>query len=218
MKSEFINKENNTKLILFFNGWGMDESVVKHIDASGFDICVFSHYDNDFTIDIELIVSYSEVILIAWSMGVWAAAKTLFTTGVKINKSIAINGTLSPVDDNNGIPISIFKGTIDNFSERNKQKFDRRMHASMSDNQKFKEIESSRLLEDQLDELKLIYDLAMEEQVDSKFDKAIVGTSDLIFPTRNQLHFWKERADIRELELPHFPFFSFNSWTEIVDL
>ena len=112
MKSKFIHRKNNNKLILFFNGWGMDESVVSHIENDSFDVCVFFHYDNEFDLNIKEIDSYKEVYVVAWSMGVWGAAKALQNTNIKIHKSIAINGTLLPVNDENGIPVSIFKGTI----------------------------------------------------------------------------------------------------------
>ena len=49
MKYKWLNLKNNQKLIIFFNGWGMDEGVVKHLDCEGYDILMFYNY-NDFTI------------------------------------------------------------------------------------------------------------------------------------------------------------------------
>ena len=221
MKSKFINKENNNKLILLFNGWGMDESIISHLNPEGFDVCVFYHYDNDFTFDESLTKGYKDIYLIAWSMGVWASAKTLQKVNLSVNKSIAINGTLKPVNDEFGIPVSIFKGTIDNFSERNKLKFDRRMVSSKEDFEKLKSIKNKRTMENQLSELNDIYDLAIDEQEDTldfSFDKIIIGTKDLIFPTKNQIGFWSTKANIQEIETSHFPFFSYKAWSEIIDL
>ena len=215
MKSKFINKEND-KLILFFNGWGMDEFVVSHLATTGFDVCVFYHYDEHFDLDNTIFENYKEIYLVAWSMGVWAAGNIFQKTNFNFKKSIAINGTLSPVDDLFGIPEGIFKGTIENFSERNKQKFDRRMLGSKEDFQKYQDIPNSRTLENQLSELELIHKLAKNKTIDFSFDKAIIGTGDLIFPTQNQINFWSGKTEVKEIESAHFPFFNFNTWAEIV--
>ena len=151
-------------------------------------------------------------------MGVWAAAQTFQTSSLDFKISIAINGTLSPVNDQFGIPESIFKGTIDHFSERNRLKFNRRMHRSKEDNHRFNNTLSTRGLEDQLQELKAIFTLAKDSEINFPFNKAIVGSADLIFPTKNQIQFWKDRSEIKELELAHFPFFQYKTWSEIVDL
>ena len=72
MKYKWLNKGvNNSKLILFFNGWGMDENVVKHLDCENYDVLMFYDYNTlntDF--DWDLLDVYPEKNLIAWSMGV----------------------------------------------------------------------------------------------------------------------------------------------------
>ena len=71
MKYKWLNKVNNQKLIIFFNGWGMDESVVSHLDCENYDILMFYDYntlDTDF--DFESLNIYPKKNLIAWSMGV----------------------------------------------------------------------------------------------------------------------------------------------------
>lgn len=218
MKTKFIQKNNTDKVILFFNGWGMDEKVIEHIDSKGFDVCVFQHYDKDFSVDIAALSSYNEIYLVAWSMGVWAAGKSLLNRGLKIKKSIAINGTLNPVDDHFGIPVNVFQGTIKHFSEINKQKFDRRMLDSIFDVEKYKNIGIQRSIGSQLTELKAIFEQAKDSEIDFHFDKAVIGNRDLIFPTLNQIEFWEEKTAIKTIDSAHFPFFKFKSWSEIVNL
>lgn len=217
MKSKFLHKNNKPNLILFFNGWGMDQSIVSHLDAGAYDVCVFQHYDSNFKINVD-IEAYDKVYLIAFSMGVWAATKALQTSDIKLDRKIAVSGTGLPIDDENGIPESIFKGTIDHFSERNKHKFDRRMMDSKEDFETFKALASERTLEDQLEELELIYKMALESNLEFPFDKAIIGEKDLIFPTKNQLHFWNNKAEVQTIETAHFPFFKFKSWSDLVQL
>lgn len=217
MKSKFLHKNNSSNLILFFNGWGMDESIVSHLEAGAYDVCVFQHYDSDFEVNVDF-EAYDNIYLIAFSMGVWSASKALQALDVKLDHKIAISGTCKPIDDEHGIPKAIFKGTIDHFSERNKHKFDRRMMDSKEDFETFKALANERRLEDQLEELELIYKMALENEVEFTFDKAIVGERDLIFPTKNQLQFWNNKAEIQTIESAHFPFFKFKSWSDLVQL
>ncbi len=217
MKIKFVNHHQN-QLILFFNGWGMDETVVTHLDSSDYDMLICYHYNSDFSFDSSILESYEKVYLVAWSMGVWAAATTIQNLDIDITKAIAINGTLLPVDNIYGINKAIFKGTIEHFSERNKQKFDRRMMSSKADFQSYQSLLSSRTLEDQLEELKLIYALALQKTITFAFDKAVIGKNDLIFTEENQNNFWKNKVDIVEKEWAHYPFFNFLTWKDIIDL
>ncbi len=217
METKFINHHQD-QLILFFNGWGMDDAVVNHLDIGNYDLQIFYNYDQDFCVDLKFHKTYKKIFLVAWSMGVWAASQTLENSELDIEKSIAINGTLRPVDDNYGIKRSVFKGTIERFSIRNKQKFDRRMMKSKDDFQTFQSIKSFRTFEDQLLELKNIYVLSQSVCNDFIFDKAVIGKNDLIFTEENQNAFWKNKVDIINKEWAHFPFYNFISWQDIINL
>jgi len=216
MQTKFLNKNNNEKLILFFNGWGMNMSILEHINSENYDVLTFYNYDKQFNINIDVLENYKEIYLVAWSMGVWAAAVSLQGTDIKITKSIAINGTLRPIDNNFGIPISIFEGTINNFSERNKLKFDRRMLGSKENFDWYKSLKNKRENKEQLDELKLIHKNAINTSIDFTFDKIIIGKQDLIFPSNNQINFWKDKGESILIECPHFPFLKYNSWSDII--
>ena len=75
MKYKWLNRKNNSNLIIFFNGWGMDECVVKHLQPEDYDILMFYDYNTlDTDINFELTDHYSKKYLIAWSMGVMTAS------------------------------------------------------------------------------------------------------------------------------------------------
>jgi biotin synthesis protein BioG len=217
MKSIFLKQSDNKKLILFFNGWGMDASIVNHLASDDSDVCMFFDYDGDFKIENALYDFYQEIHLIAWSMGVWAAEQALKNSALKVNHSIAINGTLKPIDDVFGIPKAIFKGTIDQFSERNLKKFQRRMFLNKTDYDWFSERRGERELVDQLKELKSIYKAYKDEANIFTFAKVIIGQNDLIFPYQNQLNFWKNHSNVEILEMAHFPFHTFKTWTQLLN-
>ena len=44
MEYKWLSQKNNNKLIIFFNGWGMDEFPVKHLASDDYDIIMFYKY------------------------------------------------------------------------------------------------------------------------------------------------------------------------------
>ena len=74
MQHFWLNKKENKKLIVFFNGWGMNETPVKHLDCEDFDILVLYDYrDLNFDLSQFDFSSYAKKYLICWSMGVFVS-------------------------------------------------------------------------------------------------------------------------------------------------
>ena len=120
MKYKWLNLKKNREVIIFFNGWGMDESVMKHLNYGSYDVLMFYDYntlDTDF--DFKSLEKYEKKYLIAWSMGVMTAS--LFD--INYDRKIAINGTLKPIDNNYGIPERIYDLTIRGFNEKGRERF-----------------------------------------------------------------------------------------------
>ena len=59
MKYKWLNKKNNKKVILFFNGWGMDDSVVKHLNPEDYDVIMYYDY-NSLDADFSPVENYFE--------------------------------------------------------------------------------------------------------------------------------------------------------------
>ena len=68
MKHELIHSENSPRLLLIFAGWGMDADVFRDIRRPGYDVMVVWDY-RSFFIDWSCTASYTEICLLAWSMG-----------------------------------------------------------------------------------------------------------------------------------------------------
>ena len=51
MKYKFY-ENNNNKLIIFFNGWGMDEIIISHLDREDYDLLILYDYR-----DVDLITA-----------------------------------------------------------------------------------------------------------------------------------------------------------------
>ena len=201
MKYKWLNKKDNEKLIIFFNGWGMDESVVTHLEPEDFDVIMIYDYNNlDF--DWNIISGYKEKYIIAWSMGVMCA--TLFKLDCK--SATAINGTLKPIDNEFGIPTRIYDLTIRGFSPKGREKFINNMFSNPDDLPVV-----SREFEEQKSELSALKNY--EANQDFKYNRVIISDSDKIIPTKNQEAFWGEKANISS---GHCPFKLFKKWSELL--
>ena len=76
MKQYFIIKNNQKHLLLFFAGWGMDETPFLQIHPTDKDWMICYDY-RSLEFDADILQEYSEITLIAWSMGVWAASQIM---------------------------------------------------------------------------------------------------------------------------------------------
>lgn len=218
MNKTWLNKEDNKKLILFFNGWGMDNAAIEHLEPAEYDVVVLNDY-RSMKFDEGEFSGYEEINVIAWSLGVWVASTLLNSSALKINKAIGINGTPTPVDEDMGIHPAIFKGTIDGWNEKNRMRFNMRVAGGRSQFQSNIARFGNRTVEDQKAELIFLYNHIMEEEIsDFNFDIAVIGQQDAIFLPENQENYWQGKARCKRMGVPHYPFLNFKSWEEIVKL
>ena len=227
MRYKWLNKEGNNKLILFFNGWGMDENVVKHLDVEDYDILMFYDYntlDTDF--NWELLNIYHEKNLIAWSMGVMidSIISTLIRPLGTFShqwRRVCINGTLKPIDEEFGIHPKIYDLTIKGFSEKSRDRFIK----SMFDTQPPFAFQAPSPLErdlknqhSELITLKEICKLAPSLTLPlgegkSLYNKILISDNDKIIPTKSQVAFWGIEPNLKS---GHCPFFQFKKWSELL--
>lgn len=218
MKYFWINKENNSNLIIFFNGWGMDEKPFMNLNTPQNDVITYYDYRVIDNFDAELIKTYNNVYLIAWSFGVWVANYIFRNYKKYLKKAIAINGTLKPINDTYGISQRLYESTCRNFNETNRDVFYKRMCVEERILDNFIKNMPNRNIEDQKEEL---YKLKEYFKIDIKgniFNKIIIGESDKIIPVKNQELFWDNKAEIIKIPSYHFLFDQFQSWEDIIKL
>ena len=203
MKYKWLNINQNNKVIVFFNGWGMDESVVYHLDFSDYDVLMFYDYNNlDTNFDFNSLDKYKNKSLIAWSMGVMVA--TLFNQ--KYTSATAINGTLKPIDNKFGIPQRIYDLTIKGFNEKGAQRFIKSMF-----NENIELPQISRDIENQKSELSALKNYTANSNF--KYNRIILSDNDKIIPTKNQIAFGVIETNISS---GHCPFMLFKKWEELL--
>lgn len=219
MNLKVVNKSSNNKSIVFFNGWAMDENIVNHLNSNDFDVFMLNEYQTQNTIDWAFLDNYSENILIAWSMGVWAAEQLPDAIWSKITQTIAINGTGLPINNSYGIPTSVFDSTYNNLSEINLQKFFKRVCGNSDVFELFKKQTPKRSYESQKQELKYLKTNARKNETVKEWDLVVISKDDLIFSAKNQMNYWKQsNLQIVEIEASHYPFQIWKSWKEVCNL
>lgn len=202
MKSEFVSQSGAGRLILVFAGWAMDSRPFAGLQRPGYDIAVLWDYSS-LNIDWSFVGPYSEICVVAWSLGVYASAVSTYAIDSRITRRIAVNGTLYPVDRRRGIPENIFKGTLDGLDERNLLKFYRRVCGTRERYEAFAQNMPQRELEQLKEELQAFYPLPLlAHEPLKRWDIAIVGRDDAIFPAVNQWRAW-QGTPLEFLDEPH---------------
>lgn len=206
MKQSFIIKDNPKHLLLFFAGWGMDETPFLEIHPTDKDWMVCYDY-RSLSFDVTILQEYSQITLIAWSMGVWAASQIMQKyPHLPISQNIAINGTTDPIHETKGIAPNIFEGTLQGLNEQTLQKFQRRMCGSTTDYKAFQSILPQRPVEELKEELAAIQKQYLSlPPSDFVWQKAIIGKNDRIFLPDNQRLAWKNNiTSLEQVEAAHY--------------
>ena len=213
MDTKWINRQENAHLIIFFNGWGMDDHVLSRMNHGEFDVLMIYNYTS-LNLTLPSLQNYQQVSLIAWSMGVWAATQS----SIKCNMAIAINGTPTPMNAITGIDPMIFTATHQHWNENNRLKFNMRVCGGRATWMAQKELFPTRALDDQKKELQAIANHCQKQTNKRQWHKAIIGSGDAIFLPCNQHQAWRGTTPHREISMPHWPFHDFNNWQTILDL
>ena len=218
MKQVYIVHENHPKLLLLFAGWAADETPFKQYRPKGMDYMVCYDYRTlDF--DKSIFDRYQRVNVVTWSMGVWVGS--LILSNIPQNKilSIAFNGSISPIDNLEGIPLKTYQATLDGLTPASLQKFMRRMckdsNAEMHGSIEKKDIYNEK----DEDKFQEYYD-----KYNYEYDYVFIGNNDRIFPPENlrinnesPVHSNVILTDNAHYDEPMFRFLLQDMWEMTVD-
>lgn len=202
----------------------MDATPFKGLQPADSDLLLcydYRHLRLDLDLDPTVLHAYTEMRVVAWSMGVWAATVVLSPapTLAAMSESVAcclasgnggedvavqwprcvdcvaINGTPMPVDDRYGIPEAIFHGTLQGLDARNLEKFYRRMCVNRESLSFFLTHRPQRPVEELQEELQAIGAAARQQSGIGiprfGWRRCLVGSRDLIFPSDHQQAAWE---------------------------
>ncbi len=219
MKACWLNKANNRNLIVFFSGWSFDENPFKFLDCGDSDVLFVYDY-NDLKFSEISFESYENKMLIAWSMGVFTAfgLMDLFSD---FDLKIAINGTITPVDNEFGIPVKAFELTLKHAQKGLEGKFYKNVFNTDEELDKYLENPVQRSIENRVSELENLYNAVKSAPLvcEGFYDFAVVSEFDKIIPPNNQKNSHaKNNVPVVSLQSGHSPFYNFKSWNEIIKL
>ncbi len=219
MRIKWLLQNKSKHLLVFYAGWGMDSTPFRPIPSDSYDILIcYDYSDKSAKPDIHTLSrGYEKSVLLCWSMGVVYGQLHFIDNQQFFEKSIALNGTLAPVDDQYGIPHDIYLGTLENMCDETLQRFYKRMCRPADILQEFLKNKPQRSLVDQHNELQAIYDdRTVKDEKNSIFSHIIISDRDRIVPTTNQLRYWQNSV-ITTIQGCHFPFYEYSSWDELID-
>ena len=215
----WLNKKNNKNLIVFFAGWSFDQNPFKTLDCGDFDIIFVYDYNEISTFDID-VSEYKKKYLITWSMGVFVAylMRHKFSD---FDYKIAVNGTVSPVDNEFGIPVRMFELTLKHAQKGLEGKFYQNVFDTVDEYEKYLKSPVKRTIESRVNELSSLYSLIKNTDIsfENFYNVAIVSEFDKIIPPQNQINSHKKsNTPVISLSNGHSPFYNYKSWKEIIEL
>jgi biotin synthesis protein BioG len=211
MKSCWLRRNGGRACLVFMAGWGMGPEPFAELTSGPVDVLLLYDYRTMDDVVLAELHGRAHLHLLAWSMGVWAAAwlkrhNKLFSA-LHFQSATALGGTLRPVDDQHGIPAQGFAAMLRDLSAEKLEAFYRSMFDCEEEAEHFLQCRPQRACAELREELDCLHELChCSGEMPDIYNRRIVTTRDRIFPARNQLRAWG-RQNCLATALPHFPFY-----------
>lgn len=210
--NKYIINNNSDRLLIFFTGWGCDESEFAHLSAKSDVLLLYNYLDLNFDFDFS---KYKEINLIAFSAGVFIASVANFD--FKINKKIAVSGNPYLFDEKLGLSKTT-QNILCNITVENADDFARNYLVKTDEECKLFH-HSKRSLDSCMAEFESLKKLYKDnyEKIKDIFDFALIGEDDLIFNVAVQKEFYKDRLRTFK-NARHSLFFRIKNYEEILNI
>lgn len=216
MHTVWLQRANHPHCLLFFSGWGMDAEPFRFLSADGCDVCLVHDYRRLQPLDLHAFAGYQQLHLVAWSMGVWVAAHLLADQAEAFVSRTALAGTLTPINAGRGLPPDSYAAMVNDFNQEVMDTFYKNMFNDTSHLARFLANRPRRSLAALRDEMAAFRDAVLAAApVRDIYTRKIVTSRDRIFTGRNQLRAWGRDGAVVHV-WPHFPFFLFADWQDLL--
>ncbi|WP_051919035.1 pimeloyl-ACP methyl esterase BioG family protein [Basilea psittacipulmonis] len=207
--------------ILFFNGWAMDNHAISHLADPHYHVHIYSPHET------EIREPETDYILVAWSMGVWAANRYLRSCQHAPKLNIAINGTPFGIHPEYGIDPILFQKTYEHLTPEGMKKIYHRIFYT-AEQKDYHDLLPSLSFETQKNSL--AYLLKQADSTDNSitqdllshpqaWDYAWVSEKDSMFATKQQLNYWHRcpSTQTNVINAAHHLLRSFSSWSAFIE-
>lgn len=218
-----------SRLILFFNGWGAPPELFRRLAVPPATDCWIAYDYRNLTFD-DAIRQYTDILLIAWSLGIWVAEQIgRRYPSLPIRSAVAVNGTPRPIDAGYGIPPALFQGTLAHLSREGIDRFTRRICGNRSILETYRQAPArptdaveeellslhQAILSEETQRVSTAQDVLQALPAYIPWSQAILSRHDRIFPPENLRRYWSGRCPVFEAEAPHYPFYLWTQWNEL---
>lgn len=204
MQVRWIRQNAGGKAIVVFGGWAVGHEVFTHL-AGDQDILFVSDY-RDLEADLPDLSGYEQLTLLAWSFGVASYGHWQQGRPDPFQRRVAVNGSLTPVCRETGIPPVAMQKTIETLSPASYQLFLARVFGAR---------QPEALIDVAARQSELRAVAARGAAADPGFDHIWISDKDKIFPAANLARAWADRK-VTSLAAPHMPFAGFATWQELL--
>lgn len=211
MKKYLVDNNSDT-LLIFFTGWGCDETEFEHL-VSNYDILLLYNY-TDLNLDFDF-SKYKNFYIIAFSAGVFVSS--IFKFNFKWNKAIAISGNPYLFNEELGLSSKI-QNILYNITEKSADEFAKN-YLIKTEEEYRKFHHSNRTIDSCKKEFNCLKKIYQKRKQDIKdiFDKALIGEEDPIFNVSAQKKFYGKRLNINK-NSRHNLFFQITKYEQILEL
>jgi len=217
MKTYIRRREKNLELVVLYSEWGTDENLFTPLCNDEFDFILFYDYSSAEPLVLPEMKTYTRIVLIGWSFGVWAASILSEKTNIKPDIKIAVNGTSYPIDKKYGITRKVIEGKLKNLTEKEVRKFYLNMFGDKKTFLNNQERLPKRTIKSLEDELRWMYNKMLEgEKMDFRWDYAVISEEDKVFPSKAQKNYWKSNPETKVILL-HESHYLFHKWKNFPD-
>lgn len=205
MRCRFVKRESSKRLVLIFADWGCDWRIFAPLTLPEYDIAVVWDY-SELTFSWKRFMGYGEICLVGWGFGVFAASITVHEIEPLITSRIAVNGTLTPLDDLTGMSPSRWRSLENTLSPTVWRRYMQSWFVNDREYRKAEENLPRRTIADIRNELIQLetHTIFHAEQM-SDWDMAIVSVHDNVFPVASQTESWHPKTIVRYVDSSHLP-------------
>ena len=217
MKHQWLKQSDAAEnIIVFFSGWGFDASIVQDLAIRKDTNVLFINDYRSLEYQLPNLEHYQHRYLIAWSFGVAAYSvwqNQTSTIHSQFDCTVAVNGSMIPINRKTGIPELVVKKTIDTLSVDSFQVFAQKCFAPTDNkiNEHFIIDVNARK-----NELLEIQQRQYPENT-LQWHKVWISSNDKIFPLRNLQYAWQDHGSrIEQIDASHAPFSYWGKWQDLI--
>ncbi len=206
MNHRWIRRTDGAEtVVIVFGGWAVGWAPFAHLEGPEDVLFVEDYRDLDH--DLPDLSGYAQRWLLAYSLGVASFAHWVPDRALEFDRTLAVCGSLTPVDRRLGIPPQVYQATQDGLTQESFQAF---LTLCFGTHQPKQQID----VKSRQDELAAIANRGLAPGY--VFDQILIAERDRIWPASNLARAWVEQVEkVARIDAPHVLFDRWSRWKDL---